>query len=282
MRAITSEGRLPTWDQYATRWTALHGGIDPRRTRPSVRRRLRIAYAFAKIAARLRMTPGMITGAVLIADVLVPIVAVLGSEGALLAVLLVLVAAVSGTVGGALAVVTSHATRLGYVYDSVVDRVGEVCWLLAFWRLGAPAPIVVAAGALTWLHEYARTRASAAGMTNAAPTTGERLTRILIAAAGYALAALFGLVSGAMAASVVTFVAVIWLVLAVVGVMQLFAAIHRTLTGRAWPQWTPLPAIPVPAEALEEADDHHARHAVMPPSVAIYMSSAVPENDNRL
>ena len=54
----------------------------------------------------------------------------------LLAAVLVVVAAIADTVDGALAVVRSHATKLGYVDDSVVDRIGEVC---GWWRCGGSA-----------------------------------------------------------------------------------------------------------------------------------------------
>ena len=55
-----------------------------------------------------------------------------------------LLAAVADSVDGAVAVVTGRTTRLGYVYDSVADRLGEVAWLLAFWLVGAPGGLVVA------------------------------------------------------------------------------------------------------------------------------------------
>ncbi len=186
--------QLPNWDQYATRWTALHGGVDPRRARTSVEHWQHAGYHLAKVCARLRIKPAAITFTGLLACLLVPAFVAHGNGGRMLAAGLVLFAAVADTVDGALAVVTSHATRLGYVYDSVVDRIAELCWLLALWRIGVPAYLVLIAGAMSWLHEYTRARANAAGMREiGASTLGERPTRVLLAFIGIALAGLLGL-----------------------------------------------------------------------------------------
>ncbi|HEY2795993.1 MAG TPA: CDP-alcohol phosphatidyltransferase family protein [Micromonosporaceae bacterium] len=224
-----------TWDQYATAWTALHGGIDPRRSRPSVERWLRLGYWLAKICARLRLKPSAITAIGLVACLFVPIGTGHGNGGALLAALLVVVAAITDTVDGALAVMTERATRLGYVYDSVVDRIGEACWLLAMWRIGVHGWIVVLAGALSWLHEYTRSRANAAGMTEiGASTLGERPTRVILAVLAFGLAGLTGAGSRSLPSGIVTFIATVWIVLGVIGFLQLFANIHRALAGRPW------------------------------------------------
>jgi hypothetical protein len=51
---------------------------------------------------------------------------------------LVLLSAVADTVDGAVAVIAGRATRLGQVDDSLADRLGEACWLVALWLVGAP------------------------------------------------------------------------------------------------------------------------------------------------
>jgi phosphatidylglycerophosphate synthase len=283
----TASPPLPNWDQYAASWTSLHGGIDPRQARHSVERWLRLGYQIAKVGARLRVKPGAVTALGLIACLLVPIVVAQGPWWALLAAGLVMVGAVTDTVDGALAVLTTHATRLGYVYDSIVDRIGEACWLLAMWRLGAHGWIVVLAGALSWLHEYARARGNAAGMTEiGAATLGERPTRVVLAVIAFGLAGLLGFVHADLPSGVVTFVAAVWVVLSVIGFGQLFAGIHRALAGQSWPGWKPRPKGSPADQPATARSDESPRYAAMPATSAVYTSQfaagrhlAIEEND---
>jgi phosphatidylglycerophosphate synthase len=237
-------GTLPSWDEYASLWTRLHGGVDPRRARPTVRSWLYFGYLTARFLARMRIRPGAVTVVGLLASVLVPVFAVRGPTALLLAALMVMVAAVADTADGALAVITDHTTRLGYVYDSVVDRLGELIWLVAFWLIGVPAYAVVIAGTLTWMHEYVRSRANAAGMTEIGGSTlGERPTRVVLAIVGLGLAGLVGLGNPDIGIGVATFAVAAWIVLSVIGFLQLFATVHRVLGGRKWPPWS-VPARP--------------------------------------
>jgi len=90
---------------------------------------------------------------------------------------------------------------------------------------------VVAAGGTSWLHEYVRARATAAGMTEiGAVTVGERPTRVSVAFSGLLVA---GLVPGGRSHYVIVVAAVAWLALAVVGLGQLAAAVRRELSGKS-------------------------------------------------
>jgi CDP-diacylglycerol--glycerol-3-phosphate 3-phosphatidyltransferase len=133
------------------------------------------------------------------------------------------VAAFADGLDGAVAVLTGRASRLGYVYDSVADRLGELAWLIAFRLAGAPGWLVVAAGAASWLQEYARARATAAGMSElGVVTVAERPTRVLVA--------IFGLLLGFVAPPLITAATAVWLLLALVGLAQLAPAVRRALT----------------------------------------------------
>lgn len=240
-----------SWDEYASTWAGLHGGVDPRRARPTVKGWLRTGFRIARVGQRLRVPAGAVTAAGLLACVLVPVLAVRGGgSGALLAAVLVALAALADTVDGALAVLSRHTTRLGYVYDSVVDRLGEVCWLLALWRLGAPSYVVVTAGGLSWLHEYSRSRANAAGMAEIGTVTvGERPTRVIVTTAGLVLCGLTHSIAH-VPPSIASVTASVWVVLGLIGIAQLFGAVHRRLAGKDWPTWSPAtqgaaaPAVP--------------------------------------
>ena len=52
---------LLTWDQYVTRWSGLHGGVDPRAGSPLVRGWLRLAYQLGRALARLGVRPATVT-----------------------------------------------------------------------------------------------------------------------------------------------------------------------------------------------------------------------------
>ncbi|GAA4599847.1 CDP-diacylglycerol--glycerol-3-phosphate 3-phosphatidyltransferase [Actinoplanes octamycinicus] len=206
------------WDDYATTWSGLHGGFDPRRAAPVVRGWVRIAYRTGSWLSRHRVSPMTVTTLGLLLCLAVP-AAVLVSP--LLAALLVLLAAVADGLDGAVAVISGRVTRTGFVYDSVADRLGEAAWLAAFAVAGAPGWLVVAAGAASWLHEYVRARATAAGMSEiGAVTVAERPTRAIVAGLGLALIAVLDLPWVPPA---------LWAVLQIAGLAQLSAAVRRAL-----------------------------------------------------
>lgn len=223
------ETRL-NWQDYAVTWARLHGGFDPRTATPVVRYWLRVAHTLADLLGRAKVGPTAVTVAGVVLCVGVPVLAPRGAYGLLGAAVLVLLAAVADTVDGALAVVTGRTSRLGYVYDSLADRAGEGLWLLGFWLAGAPGPLVVAAGVLSWLHEYLRARAAAAGMREiGAVTVGERPTRVSAALVGLLLAGAAALIAPDLAAGVLTLVTAVWVLLGLFGLGQLLTAVRRTL-----------------------------------------------------
>ncbi|WP_438874530.1 CDP-alcohol phosphatidyltransferase family protein [Symbioplanes lichenis] len=209
-----------TWDQYADAWSALHGGFDPRTASPVVRGWVRLAWRGGSLAGRLGIGPSGVTTLGLALCALVPFVPLPA------AAVLVLLAAFADTLDGATAVVTGRVTRFGYVYDSVADRLGELAWLAAFWAAGVPGPLVVAALAISWLHEYLRARATASGMTEIGMVTvGERPTRVSVAISGLVIAA----VLTPWSATIVLVAVIAWLTLGVVGFAQLVYAVRRAL-----------------------------------------------------
>jgi phosphatidylglycerophosphate synthase len=214
-----------TWDEYVAAWSALHGDFDPRTGPVVVRAWVRIAYRLGSLLTPAGPTLVTLCGVVLC--LAVPATAASGDRWGLAAgALLILLAGLADSLDGAVAVLSGRASRLGYVLDSVADRIGEAAWLTAFWLAGAPAGWAVAAGAASWLHEYARARATAAGMSEiGAVTVGERPTRVLIALFGLLLAAVFG-----HASLVLTGGAVVWLALQLAGLVQLAFAIRRALS----------------------------------------------------
>ncbi|HET6531075.1 MAG TPA: CDP-alcohol phosphatidyltransferase family protein [Actinoplanes sp.] len=219
-----------TWLEYARAWSALHGGFDPVTATPLVRGWVQLAYRGGSVLARLGFTPTVVTAAGLLLCLLVPVVAAFGPAGLVVASFVVLAAGFADSFDGAVAVITGRSSRAGFVVDSVADRVGEAAWLVAFWLAGAPGWLVVAAGAVSWLHEYVRARAIAAGMPDiGAVTVGERPTRVSVAISGLLVGGVAGLVRDGWDVAVVTVAAVAWLALAVIGLGQLAAVVRRAL-----------------------------------------------------
>lgn len=220
-----------TWDEYVVAWSRLHGGFDPRNATPVVRGWVLSAYRIGSWLGRRGVGPTTVTVVGLIFCLAVPFAARAGSGGLLLGALLVLLASFADGLDGSVAVVTRRTSRLGYVYDSVADRLGEAAWLTGFYLAGVPGWLVVAAGGVSWLHEYVRARASASGMSEiGAVTVGERPTRVSIGISGLVFAGIAGFVlHDGWAATVLTVATAAWSALAVVGLGQLGVAVRRAL-----------------------------------------------------
>ena len=220
------------WNGYATGWARLHGGFDPRRAGLFVRGWLLMSYGIGRGLAKIGFAPSAVTTLGLLLCLAVPLVSELGrGVPVLVAGGLVLLAAIADSADGAVAVVSGRTTRLGYVYDSLADRLGEAAWLAAFWVIGAPGLLVTAGVGVSWLHEYTRARASIAGMRSiGAVTLGERPTRVVVALVGLVLCGVAGLISRDLPAGLVTVVVAIWVTLQAIGLTQLFAAIRNELS----------------------------------------------------
>ncbi|SDT64048.1 CDP-alcohol phosphatidyltransferase family protein [Actinoplanes derwentensis] len=219
-----------TWDEYATAWSGLHGGFDPRKASPVVRGWIRLAYRIGSWLGRHRVTPFTVTLAGLLLCLAVPLAALAGPPGLALGAVLVLLASAADGLDGAVAVITDKITKTGFVYDSVADRLGEAAWLTAFWLAGVPGWLTVTAGAAGWLHEYIRARATTAGMPDIGTVTiGERPTRVSVAITALIMAALAALIDPGWPALVLIAGATVWLTLQLAGLAQLTRAVRVAL-----------------------------------------------------
>jgi phosphatidylglycerophosphate synthase len=221
--------------EYFARWSASHGGYDPTSS-PFVSRWLVLVHACARPLVRLRIAPSVVTVCGLgLAAAAVPAAAA-GAGWLYLAFALVLASGLVDGLDGAVAVLSGRASAVGYVLDSVVDRVSDLLYLVVLWQVGAPAGVCVVAGALMFLHEYLRARATAAGMTEVGVVTvWERPTRVVVTAVALLGAAVFHgavLWSGPGDRQWATGAAWVWVGLGVVGLVQLSVVVVRRLSGR--------------------------------------------------
>lgn len=201
-----------------------------RRPTPLTEQVGRSTYRISHWLARARVTAPAVRVASLAFSAAVPFVASLGGPFPTVAAALVLLAAIAGTLDGPVAASRGRVTRLGALYDPVVDRVDEVCWLLALWLIGAPAWLVVVCGVLMFLFEYVRARAVAVGMSGrgVAPVGG-RGVRVCVVTGGLALAGLGGVVHANFGVGMVTVAVTVWAFLGLLGLVQLSVAVYDAL-----------------------------------------------------
>ncbi len=212
---------------YFDRWAELHGGYDPRGS-TLTRAWLTLAYALARPLAVLRVPPDVVTLLGAAVTGLAVWLASLGGRWVALAAVVVALSGIVDNLDGAVAVMTARTTRWGYVLDSLVDRVSDALYLVAFWVVGAPGWLCVVGGALMGMQEYARARAGNAGMAEIGVVTiSERPTRVIMTAL-FLLGA--GLYVGA-APSWALAGAAAWATVSLVGLVQLLVVVRRRLSG---------------------------------------------------
>jgi CDP-diacylglycerol--glycerol-3-phosphate 3-phosphatidyltransferase len=219
-----------SWDAYAAGWAALHLGFDPRRSGLLVRGWLRLSYVVGRALARVRVRPGTVTLLGLLLSLAVPVAAVWRGAYFFAAAGLVLLAALADSTDGAVAVMSARASRLGAFDDGLADRVGEAAWLTALFLVGGHGAVVVACGAVSWLHEYVRASAGRAGMADiGVVTVNERPTRVIAVIAALTLGGLTWMANPRLVPGVVTVVLAVWLLLGVLALIRLIATVRTAL-----------------------------------------------------
>lgn len=207
---------------FRAHWSTLHGGYDPGRSR-IVAGWLGLMRLLAGPLARARVSPNLVTAAGVAAAAGAALVA---APMPLVAAGLVLLNGLLDGLDGAVAVVSGRASRVGFLLDSVADRVSDALLLAALWGAGAPGGLAVVAGVALGLLEYARARAAQAGMGEiGVVTVGERPVRVVLVALGLAGSSSAGpSFAGAAAAATAG--------LASIGLVQLLVVAIRRLSAR--------------------------------------------------
>ena len=141
--------------EFFATWSNLHGGA---KIEGIVKAWLQISYSTAKFFARLRVTPNLLT----FAGLFFAIALWQYANSWPAAVFLVLSLFFDG-IDGSLAILQNKTSKFGAFTDSFVDRISEVFWALALYKLGAPATLVFLALLATYIQEYLRARAGGLG-----------------------------------------------------------------------------------------------------------------------
>ena len=159
--------------EFFNSWSKLHGNA---KISGIVKGWLTISYVLVKPLVKLKVTPNLLTIFGLFFGVLLYLNALSNW-----AVILLTLSLICDGIDGSLAIITGKTSKWGAVLDSVVDRITEFFWALAFIAIGANQYVVIAALLLASIQEYLRARIAGLGLTEVGVVTiAERPVRASI------------------------------------------------------------------------------------------------------
>ena len=201
-------------NEFFTTWSNLHGGA---KIEGIVKTWLQISYASAKFLSKLRVTPNLLTFAGLFFAI-----ALWQFANNWPAALFLVLSLFFDGIDGSLAILQKKTSKFGAFTDSFVDRISEVFWALALYKLGAPASLVFVALLATFIQEYLRARAGGLGHEEVGIVTicerPVRASLIFIAI----IANLVGL-------GLVTAISIIWVAMQFIALSQLTGSLYKRL-----------------------------------------------------
>ena len=198
---------------YAT-WSNLHGGA---KIEGIVKTWLQISYASAKFLSKLRVTPNLLTFAGLFFAI-----ALWQFANSWAAALFLVLSLFFDGIDGSLAILQKKTSKFGAFTDSFVDRISEVFWALALYKLGAPASLVFVALLATFIQEYLRARAGGLGHEEVGIVTiCERPVRASLI--------FTAIVANLVGLDLVTAISIIWVAMQFIALSQLTGSLYKRL-----------------------------------------------------
>ncbi len=144
-------------EEFFSTWSDLHGNA---KISGIVKVWLSISYLIVKPISRVRITPNILT----MFGLFFGVVLFLNANTSWASVLLVLSLICDG-IDGSLAILTKKSTKWGAILDSVVDRLTEIFWVLALYKIGADLKLLVLVLLTASLQEYVRARSAGLGVS---------------------------------------------------------------------------------------------------------------------
>ena len=144
-------------DEFFSIWRRLHGDAN---ISGIVKGWLSISYVIVKPLSKARVTPNILTILGLFFGVLLYANAEIFWAPALLVLSLI-----CDGIDGSLAIVTSKSTKWGAILDSTVDRLTEIFWVLALYKIGADLKLLIVVLLAASVQEYIRARAAGLGVS---------------------------------------------------------------------------------------------------------------------
>lgn len=145
-----------TKDEFFLAWSKLHGDA---KVSGIVKGWLSISFPVSKALAKIRVTPNALTILGLVFGILLYM-----NSSAIWAPLILVISLICDGVDGSLAIITRQSSKWGALLDSVVDRLTEVFWVFALYRLGVDSKILITVLILASTQEYLRARAGGVGL----------------------------------------------------------------------------------------------------------------------
>ena len=128
-------------EEFFSHWSKTHGEAE---VKGIVRAWLSISYTITRPLVALRISPNTLS---------------------LLSVLAAIAFLLNINSYGTVAISTGKSSKFGAVVDAVADRIVEAIWAYAFYLLGAPWQVIVAAWVAASTQEYMRARAGGLGIS---------------------------------------------------------------------------------------------------------------------
>ena len=201
-------------NQFFTTWSNLHGGA---KIEGIVKTWLQISYASAKFLSKLRVTPNLLTFAGLFFAI-----ALWQFANSWAAALFLVLSLFFDGIDGSLAILQKKTSKFGAFTDSFVDRISEVFWALALYKLGAPASLVFVALLATFIQEYLRARAGGLGHEEVGIVTiCERPVRASLI--------FTAIVANLVGLDLVTAISIIWVAMQFIALSQLTGSLYKRL-----------------------------------------------------
>jgi phosphatidylglycerophosphate synthase len=202
-------------NEFFATWSKLHGEA---KIEGIVKTWLQISYSVVRPLAKLRVTPNLLTLAGLIFAI-----ALWQFPNSWPAALFLVLSLFFDGIDGSLAIYSRVTSKFGAFTDSFVDRLSEVFWALALYKLGAPAILIFLALLATFVQEYLRARAGGLGHGEVGLVTiCERPVR-----ASLIFIAIVANLIGFEAAVVI---AAIWVAMQTIALTQLVLNLYKRLT----------------------------------------------------
>ena len=144
-------------DEFFSIWRRLHGDAN---ISGIVKGWLSISYVIVKPLSKARVTPNILT----ILGLFFGVLLYANAETFWAPALLVLSLICDG-IDGSLAIVTNKSTKWGAILDSTVDRLTEIFWVLALYKIGADLKLLIVVLLAASVQEYIRARAAGLGVS---------------------------------------------------------------------------------------------------------------------
>lgn len=203
--------------QYLRAWSEVHGFEDGAEVSGVARWYLTLNYYLVQPLLFLRLTPNAVT---LMGPALATLALIV--DGELAIAILVLASLMVDGFDGAVAIIKGKSSRVGAVWDGIVDRITELLWIGALYQGGVTPGLLLLIWTLVATQEYGRAKlAHVAGNILGVVTICERPVRGLLVA--------FGFLGQIFVAQSLQGISIVWLVLQMIALIQFSVMARRQL-----------------------------------------------------